>query len=70
MSVKTIAVTQCDGCGADLTKLPRDTYKMSLKGGSWGECHNEQCQSVIDLDFCADCAQNIKGSLAKIAGRE
>ena len=68
MGTRTITqtVTECDGCGKDLTGRCKDIYRMELKTEPWFEYHNERSRNVVKLEFCESCARNIKATLEKL----
>lgn len=68
MGTRTITktITECDGCGKDLTGNFQNTYRLDLKTASWSEYHNERYQNVVKLEFCEACARDIKATLEKL----
>jgi len=63
MSKKTVIV--CDGCGKTLEKTS-EIYHLELRTDKfWDGVENDY--NFILLDFCRDCAKDIKNSLKKIA---
>ena len=67
MGVKTIIV--CDGCGQEL-KERRERYHLNLKTDTFLDGAGDTDYNSIDLEFCEDCANNIKNTLSKIVKDE
>lgn len=64
MSKKTINI--CDGCGKEI-KRTADSYKMYLKTDRfWNSVEMDYFEK--NFEFCEQCADSIKKTLAKIAG--
>lgn len=63
MSIKRIVI--CDGCGRELTKTSQ-IYHLVLKTDKYWDGVDYD-ENLISLDFCSDCARDIKETLKKIA---
>jgi len=66
MSKKTINI--CDGCKKELVRTA-DSYKMYLKTDRfWNSVEMDYFEKK--LEFCERCAESIKQTLEKIAGKK
>lgn len=62
-----VTITRCDGCGKELEK-PSKIYKLNLKTERFWD-GTETSYLEQDLDFCRECATDIKNTLARILER-
>ncbi|WP_434642725.1 hypothetical protein PQ692_00300 [Thermoanaerobacterium thermosaccharolyticum] len=66
MSIKQVHI--CDGCGKMLEEA-KDIYRLYLPTNTfWDGIETTYLEER--LEFCRDCARNIKNALEKIAKRE
>lgn len=63
MAIKTIRV--CDSCEREL-KERRDIYRLDIKTDSFLNGAGDRDYNLLKLEFCKDCAENIKSSLTAI----
>lgn len=65
MSIKEIHV--CDGCGREL-KETKEIYHLVLKTNRYNDSI-EMTHDLEQLEFCLNCAREIKQTLKRIAER-
>ncbi len=65
MSIKEIHV--CDGCGREL-KENKEIYHLVLKTNRYNDSI-EMTYDLEELEFCLNCAREIKQTLKRIAER-
>lgn len=65
MSIKEIHV--CDGCGREL-KETKEIYHLVLKTNRYNDSI-EMTYDLEELEFCLNCAREIKQALQRIAKR-
>ena len=62
---------KCNGCGK-LIESSKDRYKIIMAGEEYyvGPGNSDYGQSRLELDFCFNCARNIKKCLEKLVEKQ
>lgn len=63
-----VTITKCDGCSKEISKTS-EVYHMDLTTNRFWD-GTEIDDKVISLDFCRDCAYDIRNILEKISNEK